>query len=52
MLENLDKRLDGGEDLRVGVEIVAVRSAIDDGVRASLVHEQFLQRDRRADEVL
>jgi hypothetical protein len=34
VLEDLDQKLDGGEDLRVGVEIVAVGSAIDNGVRA------------------
>ena len=32
--EDLDQKFDGGEDLRVGVEIVAVGSAIDNGVRA------------------
>jgi hypothetical protein len=52
VLEDLDQKLDGGEDLHVGVEIVAVGSAIDHGVRAPLVDEQFLERDRRADDVL
>ena len=45
VLEDLDKKLDGGEDLRVDVEIVVVRNAIDYGVRASLFHEQILKRN-------
>jgi hypothetical protein len=36
VLEELDEKLDGGEGLRVGVEIVAGGCAIDHGVRASL----------------
>jgi len=52
VLEDLDQKLDGGEDLRVGVEIVGVGSAIDYGIRAPLVDEQFLQRDRGAHDVL
>ena len=47
VLEDLDQKLDGGEDLHVGVEIVAAGSVIDHGVRAPLVDEQFLERDRR-----
>jgi hypothetical protein len=46
VLEELDQKLDGGEDHRVGVEIVGVGSAIDHGIRAPLVEEQFLERDR------
>jgi len=52
VLEELDKKLDGGEDLRVGVEVVAVGSALDHAIRASLLHEQFLERDRGAHDVL
>ena len=46
MLEELDQKLDGGEDFRVGVEVVAVGSALDHGIRAPLVDEQFLKRSR------
>jgi len=52
VLEDLDQELDGGEDLGVGAEIVVVGSAIDYGVRASLLHEQILERDRGAHDVL
>jgi hypothetical protein len=48
VLEELDKKLYRGEELRVGVEIVGVACAIDHGVRASLVDEQILEGDRRA----
>ncbi len=41
-----------GKTFVSGVEIVAVGSAIDHGVRAHLVDEQFLERDRRTDDVL
>jgi hypothetical protein len=46
VLQELDEKLDGGEDLRVGSEVVGVRRAINDGVRASLVDEQVLEGDR------
>jgi hypothetical protein len=49
VLQELDEKLDGGEDLRVGSEVVGVRRAIDDGVRASLVDEQVLEGDRGPD---
>jgi hypothetical protein len=37
VLEELDEKLYRGEELRVGVEIVRVGSAIDHGIRAPLV---------------
>ena len=52
MLEDFDQKIDGGEDLHVGVEIVVAGSAIDYGVRAARVDEQFLQGDRRANDVV
>ena len=48
VLEDLDKKLDGGEDLCVGPEGGVVGSALDDGVSASFVHEELLQGDGRA----
>jgi hypothetical protein len=48
VLEELDEKLYRGEELRVGVEIVGVGSAIDHGIRAPLVEEQMLEGDRRA----
>jgi len=52
VLEELDEKLYRGEELRVGVEIVGVGSAIDHGIRAPLVEEQMLEGDRRANDVL
>jgi len=52
VLEDFDQKLRGGEDLRIGAEIVVERSAIDDRIRASLVHEKLLQGDGRTDNVL
>ena len=52
MLEELDEKLHRGEGLRVGTEIVGVGCATDHGVRASLVQEQILQRQRGAHNVL
>jgi hypothetical protein len=48
VLEYLDKKLDGGEDLCIGLEVVAVGSAISNGVSASFVHEELLQGEGRA----
>jgi len=45
VLENLDKKRDGGENLGVGPDEVGGGGAIDDGVCASLVDEQVAQRD-------
>jgi len=47
VLEDLDKKLDGGEDPCVGLGVVAVGSAIDDGVSASFeraLHEPSQSR--------
>jgi hypothetical protein len=47
VLEDLDKKLDGGEDPCVGLGVVAVGSAIDDGVSASFErapHEPWQSR--------
>jgi hypothetical protein len=52
VLEELDEKLYRGEELRVGVEVVGVGSAIDHGIRAPLVEEQMLEGDRRANDVL
>ena len=52
MLEEQYEKLDGGEDLRVGAELVGGGCAIDHVVRAPLVDEQILQRNRRAHDVL
>ena len=52
MLDELDEKLYRGEELRVGVEVVGVGSALDHGIRAPLVDEQFLERDRGAHDVL
>ena len=45
MLEDFDEKPDGGEDLGVGVEIVAVRRTIHDSARASLVEELSLPEE-------
>ena len=52
MLEDLDEKADGGEDLGVGLEEVRIGRAIHDGVRASLVDEEVSQRDGCAHDVL
>jgi len=47
VLEDIDKKLDGGEDLCVGAEIVGVACAISHGVCAPLLDEKTLEGDRR-----
>ncbi len=52
VLQDLGDKLGGGEDFGVGAEVVVVGGMVDDGIRASLVHEKLLQREGRPYDVL